>query len=121
MPNSTPWCSASANFPLDWRPSRWLVGALLLIAALAPFAILQSEMPRHVAWPLAVTAASYGLWRAWREARKSPRIVVLPLAETTLHWRGPLLFVRVQGEHFGWWPDTLDEDTRQQLRRAGTP
>ena len=64
MPNSCNWCGASASFRLEWRPSRWLVGALVLIAVLSPFAVLHSELPRPWAWLLAADAAAYGLWLA---------------------------------------------------------
>ena len=119
MPNSCNWCSTSARFRLEWRPSRWLVGALALIAVLAPFAVLQSELPRPWAWLLAADAAVWGLWLAWREARKPPRSLEWPLPGATLAWRGPLLFLRAPGLRLAWWPDTLDAATRRELRVSG--
>jgi toxin CptA len=56
--------SAACRFEL--RPSRWTTAALLALAALAPFAALQSAMPRAAAWPLAAVAAILGLWLARR-------------------------------------------------------
>ena len=116
MPTSTPWCNASGNFRLEWRPSRWLVAALALIAILAPIAVLASEMPRLFAWPLAATAFAYGAWRAWHEARRPPRSLEWPIPGARVHWRGPLLFVRAPGLRLSWWPDTLAPDTRRELR-----
>ena len=117
MPSSTPWCSASDRYPLEWRPSRWLVAALGLIALLAPVAVLQSEMPRRFAWPLAALAAGCGVWLAWREARRPPLTLDWPIPGATLHWRGPLLFLCAPGLRLSWWPDTLDDEARRQLRR----
>lgn len=117
MQRSTPWCNPSATFRLEWRPSRWVVGALLALSVLAPFAVLQSEMPRAWAWPLAAAAAAYGLWRARREARKPTRSVDWPIDGAKVEWRGPLLFVRAPGLTLAWWPDTLDPATSSELRR----
>ena len=41
----------------------------------------------------------------------------------SLHWRGPLAFMRFRGSdggirHLGWWPDTLDARARRELRLA---
>jgi toxin CptA len=58
-----------------------VVGALLLLAMLAPFAVLASEMPRAVAWPLACVAAVSGLHAALREARRPARLLALPPAQ----------------------------------------
>lgn len=143
MPHSTPWSSTSAACRpdpcrLDWRPSRWAIGALILLAGLAPFSVLHSEMPRAVAWPLATVACAWGLWSAWREARKPMRwFEIIPgdgaarlddqsLALAEVRWRGPLLFLhwRVaagQGGRLAWWPDTLPMAKRRELRLATTP
>ena len=118
MPNSTPWCSASGNCRLEWRPSRWLLAALALIAVLAPLAVLASELPRPWAWPLASVSACIGLVTLWREARRPPRTLDWPLPGATLHWRGPLLFLRAPGLSLSWWPDTLDAGLRRELRVA---
>ncbi|MGN6113408.1 MAG: hypothetical protein ACTHOC_10505 [Luteimonas sp.] len=86
MPRSTRSSSASASFRPEarhvaWRPSRWVVAALLLLSVLAPFAVLASEMPRPAAWPLALVAAAFGLRAARREARRAPRRLDLPAGE----------------------------------------
>jgi toxin CptA len=118
MPHSPPWSDTSATCRLEWRPSRWLVGALIALAMLAPFAVLVSEMPRVAAWPLGLVACAHGLRQAWREWRKPPRALVVPLAQASLHWRGPLLFLRCGSERASWWPDTLDAGQRRELRIA---
>src|SRR5690606_28802585 len=101
-PRSSP---ASAPCRLEWRPSRWLLAALALLAVLAPLAVVASDLPRHLAWPLAATAALAGAWRTWREAGRAPRELVVapgsgcdlldgqPLHGLHVDWRGPLAFV----------------------------
>lgn len=138
MPRSTRSSSASASFPperhaIAWRPSRWVIGALLLLSMLAPFAVLASEMPRVAAWPLAAVAAIAGLRAARHEARKLPLCFEIavgqgramldgtPLAEATLSWRGSLAFLRWRDEGGGhgrlsWWPDTLPPAQRRVLK-----
>lgn len=118
MPTSTPWCNASASCPLEWRPSAWLVGALALLAVLAPLSVLASELPRPWAWLLAADAGGYGLWLAWREARRPRQQLQWPMADARVAWRGPLLFVRAPGAALSWWPDTLDAGQRRDLRLA---
>lgn len=138
MPRSTRWSSASASCRPDrhaiaWRPSRWVIGALSLLSALAPFAVLASEMPRAAAWPLACAAAIAGLQAARREARKPPLLLEVPavegralldgtpLAAATLSWRGPLAFLRWRDDagrrgRLSWWPDTLPAAQRRVLK-----
>ena len=75
MPNcrsSSPG-SAPCRLELQWRPSRWLLAALLILSLLAPLSVLGSELPRALAWPLALGAAGAGLAAAWREAGRAPR------------------------------------------------
>ena len=140
MPRSTRWSGASGSSRpeparIPWRPSRWVVGALLLLAALAPFAVLASEMPRAFAWPLACAAALTGLRAASRESRRPARLLALggqdgqggatldgePLAEAVLSWRGPLAFLRWRDAagrrgRLSWWPDTLPAAERRVLK-----
>src|SRR5690606_40393609 len=59
---------------LEWRPSRWATGALILLATLAPLCVVQSEMPRLAAWPLAALAGAWGLWSAWCERRRPAHV-----------------------------------------------
>ena len=138
MPRSTRSSGASASFRPErhhvaWRPSRWVIAALLLLSVLAPFAVLASEMPRIAAWPLAGVAAIAGLRAARHEARKRPRHFEIPagqgrglldgapLADATLSWRGPLAFLYWRDEtgrrgRLSWWPDTLPPAQRRVLK-----
>jgi toxin CptA len=136
MSNSPRSSSGSAHCRLEWRPSRWLLAALLLLAFLAPLAVLGSELPRHAAWPLAVAAGLYGLWLVRREAGRAPRQLVLgttdaagdrldgqPLQACRLAWRGPLAFLHAidrdgRDLRLAWWPDTLPPKARRELRLA---
>ncbi len=129
------WSSTSAPCRLEWRPSRWVIGAQWLLAVLAPWAVFGSEMPRAAAWPLAGIACACGAWLALREAGKPARQlswppgdapVLLdgqPLQLAELQWRGPLAFLRWrgpdgQGGRLDWWPDTLPSARRRELRLA---
>ena len=137
MPNSTGWSSTSEPCRLEWRPSRWATGALIGLALLAPWCVLQSEMPRAAAWPLAVLASAWGLWSAWRERGRPSHWFELapgsgaatldakPLALATIRWRGPLAFLYWQdeggqGERLVWWPDTLTAPERRAVKIAAS-
>ena len=117
MPPSPHWSSGSARFRLEWRPSRWLAGALLALSLAAPFAVIASGMPQVVAWPLAAAAWAWGLAGATREWRRPGRRLHWPPPGAVVQWRGPLLFVRGPGLRLSWWPDTLDAPTRRELHR----
>jgi toxin CptA len=105
------------------------------LTALAPFAVLVSEMPRGAGWPLALAASVHGAWLFRREYLKPPRMFVFPgddgpvlldgeaVDEVAVQWRGPLAFVRWRGadgraHRLGWWPDTLPPARRRELRLA---
>ncbi|QQP97615.1 hypothetical protein [Lysobacter enzymogenes] len=120
---------------IDWRPSRWLAAALVLIGLLAAFAVLACELPPPLAWPLAALAAGWGTALARRELRRPPRRLRFagarawlddaPIAQLRLHWRGPLarLEFRTGDGRRGrllWWPDRLDAHGRRELRLAAT-
>jgi toxin CptA len=124
--------NASAPCRFELRPSRWTTAALLALAVLAPFAALQSAMPRVAAWPLAAVAAILGLWLARREWRR-PTLAVLidgngavsvdgvAVEEFRIDWRGPLAFLswrdRAGRRHRrGLWPDALGPALRRELR-----
>ena len=131
---STPWCSASAPCRIDWRPSRALAAALILLSLAAPAAVLASEMPRAAAWLLSAAALVHGAWLAARDWRRPPRRLLFTgdgrllvdgeeAAAPCLRWRGPLAFLswrdgagRVQ--RLAWWPDTLPPSRRRALRLA---
>ena len=140
MPNCRPSSPGSAPCRLEWRPSRWLQVALWVLAALAPLAVLGSELPQVLAWPLALAVAARGLALAWREAGRAPCLLVLGaggtepgashdtldgrvLVRCEVAWRGPLAFVHAvddAGRHqrLAWWPDTLPAARRRELRLA---
>src|SRR5690606_28884658 len=66
-PNSKPSSDGSAPCRIDWRPSRWLLAALLMLALAAPLAVLASELAPPAAWLLAAAALVQGLRLAARE------------------------------------------------------
>jgi len=112
-----------------------VIGMLLALALLSTCAVLASEMPRSMAWPMAAAAAGYGGWLARRERLRPPRQLLWPvndmpvtldgepLHKVLLQWRGPLAFLRwTTGDgrsgRLGWWPDTLPTMQRRELRLA---
>jgi toxin CptA len=112
-----------------------VIGALIALGLLSACSVLASEMPRAMAWPLAVVAAGYGGWLARREQRRPPRQLLCPVGDmpvtldgeplqrVQLSWRGPLAFLRWRTKggdagHLGWWPDTLSALQRRELRLA---
>ena len=142
MPRSPPSSPRSASCRLDWRPSRWPLVALLLLAVAAPGAVLASAIPEVPRRPL---AGLVGLW-ALVLARREQRVPSCTLEwrggdaparlrtsgtggrgtiATTLHavqveFRGPL--VRLLGRddaghtrRLVWWPDTLPPAARRRL------
>ena len=135
MPHSTHSSDTSAPCRLDWRPSRWLLAVLVVVAVLASFSAVASDLPRWLAWPLAGAALMHGLWLARRERNKPRRSLAIAdngaqvsidgvrVERFEVHWRGPLAFARW---HDGagrtcrlvWWPDTLRRDARRELRLA---
>ena len=127
--------NASAPFLLEWRPSRGLAAALCALALLAGCSLLASDLPRGLAWPLAVLAAAGGLLDARRYARQPPRMFLIPagaadascrgvrMAAMRLRWRGPLAFLRwadPQGRvhRLVFLPDTLPARARRELKLA---
>lgn len=134
MANSPNSSSVSAPCRLEWRPSRLLCGALILLGVAAALAVLASEMPRGPAWGLAVAAMLQGLRLAWREAGRPVCLWVFPadgrvtvdgepVREPRLTWRGPLAILRWRDRKggrrsLGWWPDTLPAKARRELRLA---
>jgi len=136
MPSSPISSLRSAPCRLEWRPSRWLLAALGLLAILAPLSVLGSGLPRPLAWSLAPIAAALALWQVRREAGRAPRSLVLatgsagtdsldgePLRACDVTWRGPLAFVHAvdrdgRDVRLAWWPDTLPAPRRRELRLA---
>jgi toxin CptA len=127
--------SVSVSCRLEWRPSRWLIGALLALGLLAALAVLASGMPRSAAWPLAVSALAYACWRARRESKLPNHALFLPgnelpvtldglpIGQARVQWRGPLAFLlwrdrQGRPQRLSWWPDTLSAARRRELRLA---
>ena len=126
---------ASVPCRLDWRPSRQLGAALWLIAMLAPFCVLASDLPRGWAWPLAVLAGLIGVRDARRYRNQPARRWVIPAgrgAPTSdaeriegllVHWRGPLAFLRWRdgngrSRRVVFAQDTLPAASRRELKLA---
>ncbi|MEH6419059.1 hypothetical protein [Pseudomonas sp. CGJS7] len=118
---------------LRWRPSRLLCAGLIVLAALAAFSVLASELPAAAAWPLAILTLGRGLWSARREAVRPARSLTIsggratlddiPVSDLRLHWRGWLARLDAVGPdgrrlRLSWWPDTLDAGGRRELRLA---
>ena len=96
---------------------------------------MASDLPRWLAWPLALVALAHGLRLARDEARKPPRAVVISdngavvfvdaarVDRFVVRWRGPLAFAswcdgRGRTCRLVWWPDTLRRASRRELRLA---
>ncbi len=108
---------------------------LWLMALLAPFSLLMSDLPRAWAWPLALATCAWGVLDAVRY-RKLPSCALvtpggcgqptcngLPMQGLKIAWRGPLAFLRwrdPQGRvrRLMFWPDTLPPISRRELRLA---
>lgn len=128
--------SVSVSCRLEWRPSRWVIGALFVLGMLAAFSVLASAMPRWAAWPLSVATLAYAAWQARREWRLSRHELFFPgndlsvtldgqsIGNVELRWRGPMAFLlwqdpRGRPMRLSWWPDTLPAARRRELRLAG--
>lgn len=123
----------------DWRGSRLLAAAFIVLGMLAAASLLLSAMPRAIAFVLAAGAVLHGLRLARREASLPPGELWLRPADASLRlnfpegsqsWsgvrirlRGPLASlsgVDAQGRRrrLHWWPDTLSRRDRRLLRLA---
>ena len=132
--------SASANSEtrccrLEWRPSRWLGALLWSLALLAPFSLIASDLPRGVAWPLALVVSVRAMSDARRYRTQPHRQLAIPagrgaatcdgqrIGALQLGWRGPLAFLRWRDaagarQWLSFWPDTLPAGTRRELKLA---
>lgn len=137
MPSSS---NASLPCHIEWRPSRWLVGALCVLAALAAASVLASGLPATPKPLLAGLVALAGLVRARREALRRPLLLAwqgetlvvadavgrrLRLTSPQLREQGPLLRIQARtadGRRWSrsWWPDTLAGPDRRRLRLAAS-
>lgn len=144
MPNSTSSSSTSAAWRPDaraartvrvaWRPSRYVLTALVLLTLFAVIALWASELPAIVAAPLTALALAYGARTLRRELARQPCELALrgdgmafidgqPVEALQVAWRGPLAFARWRDpggrwQRRSWWPDTLPPEGRRELRLA---
>ncbi|HSD16844.1 MAG TPA: hypothetical protein VLC71_06225 [Thermomonas sp.] len=109
--------------------------ALWLLAMLAPFCALASDLPRGCAWPLAALAGLIGILDARRYRRQPTRQWMIPagrgaptcdavrIERLLVHWRGPLAFLRWRDgdgrtRRLVFAPDTLANGARRELKLA---
>ena len=105
------------------------------LVLLAPLSLLASDVPRDVAWPLALATMGWAVFDARRHRKRPPLALVIPaglgqaqcdgvpIDNLRADWRGPLAFLswRVAGgqlQRASFWPDTLDASLRRELRLA---
>lgn len=135
MRNSPRSSAESAPCRLEWRPSRWPVLALLILAPLAAASAWLSGVPRPLDWVLAIAALGWGAWQARAYAHRRRRTLVLDAAGNAaldgeqaqawrVMWRGPLAVVQLVDANgarcqLAWWPDTLPPHLGRELRLAG--
>jgi toxin CptA len=126
---------AFAPCRLEWRPSRQLGAAHWLLAKLAPFCVLASDLPRGWAWPIGVLAGLVGIRDAWRYRRQPTRRLTIPsrlgaptcdaerIERLLVHWRGPLAFLcwrdaAGRSRRLVFAPDVLPATSRRELMLA---
>jgi|GEM_PF-156280 len=137
--NLSPALPLVTRFEHIWRPSRWQFAAQVLLAVLAAVALLNCDLPRPMAAPLAAIALLMGLYQGWRHWRKPAQTLFIPpppgcacidqqpLHSVKLIERGPLLLLRWKANkpathtargQLLFWPDTLSPAQRRVLRLA---
>jgi toxin CptA len=143
MPSSPASSTSCSGCRIDWRPSRGLVAALVMLAVLAGGAVMASNLPETERPLLAGLVLLQGLLGARRAASESPATFMwdgdghparlrragrdIGLHAVAVEFRGPI--VALSGRDAGgrshrlvWWPDTLAAGPRRQLvlaARAG--
>ena len=127
--------NTSVSCRLEWKPSRWVIGAVLILAVLATVSLLTSEMPRLVAWPLVIVVVVHTGFLVRRYRCLPRKEFVFPgndlavmldgqsIDDVAVQWRGPLAFIRWRDrtgrqQRLSWWPDTLPPASRRELRLA---
>ena len=119
---------------LRWRPSWWVAGALVALGIAGAIGVWSAGVPTPWRTPLALLAGGWGIHRALRELARPHRVFevhpdgtttldAMPIVRSTVHWRGPLAFVRARDSggrvhRLGCWPDVLDAAGRRALRLA---
>lgn len=124
---------AVADCELQWRPSRWLASALIVLGLLGGVSAWACELPRSLSLPIAWLALLWAIASARRELRRPARPLTIrggratlageAIADLRLHWRGWLARLDFTGpdgrrQRLLWWPDTLDAAARRELRLA---
>ena len=129
--------SASVSCRLEWRPSRCVIGAMVVLGISAAFCVLATSMPAWAAWPLSASALAFGLRQARKESRLPSHTLFfpgnelpvtldgVPIDKVTLQWRGTLAFLHWRDRRgrlvrLSWWPDTLPAASRRELRLAAS-
>jgi toxin CptA len=126
--------SAFGQCRVVWRPSRWVIVAIVVMGLAIVPAILVSDVPGLLAATLVLVAPVWAVRLAIREHRRPPRVFVvrpdgamtlddMPLEHCTVHWRGRLAFVRARDSdgrphRLAFWPDVLPARGRRALRLA---
>lgn len=127
--------ASQAPCRIEWQPSRWVGVMTWSLALLAPFSLLASDLPRGVAWPLALAAITWAVFDANRYRRRPRLALLIPAGHgqarcngvaidgLRVEWRGPLAFLswQIAGgplQRASFWPDTLDHGQRRELRLA---
>jgi hypothetical protein len=135
MANSPHSSSVSVSCRLDWQPSRLLQAALILLGLLAAVAVLGSNAPSALRWPIGLLAFAWGLVCAGGEARRTRPCFVLPgggepprvdgqaVRDLRLRRRGPLTVLAWQDPTGRWrhrccCPDSLSRQARRELTLA---
>ncbi|HYG04983.1 MAG TPA: hypothetical protein VD865_01065 [Stenotrophomonas sp.] len=127
--------NASSPCRLEWRPSRWVPGALGTAAVLGNFSLQWSALPQGLAAVAGALLGLIALLQAWAWMRQPPRHLIvpwgqvpasvdgLPVATLQVQWRGPLAWVSWRrGPRrrtcLLFCPDTLPPARRRELRLA---
>jgi len=126
------------NPRLEWRPSRWLCGALLALGGLGALGIWLSAMPGALKLPAAAAAVLGGLRAARREGarpplalrfvadgslRAGPEASAKRFGRVRLRVRGRCAWLHARSDagvslRLAWWPDTLVGEEARVLRLA---
>ncbi|GHC05860.1 hypothetical protein [Thermomonas carbonis] len=108
---------------------------LVLLALLASFSLIGSDLPRAWAWPLAAGVLLFGVRDARSYLREQALQLLVPaglgvvqcdgvaVQDLRVAWRGPLAFLRWRGadrriRRIVLWPDLLDAGARRELKLA---
>lgn len=138
--------SRSSECRLDWRPSRALAVAMIVLGLLAALSLALCALPLLAKLPASLAAAGQGLWLARRELRRpactlhwpggdTPATISLPGTRAVptdpgqtwthlrLHMRTGIAVLGGRDpsgrmHRLAWWPDTLPSSSRRQLRLA---